>query len=113
MSDTSFSSVIANRGFRFLWLNQVLMQLASNTLNFALIIWVFKLTDSNFAVSALILAVYLPAFLFAIIGGIFADRADKRKIIIIFDLSFYPRFLSINIAEYFFHQLTNPIFYPS
>ena len=93
MSDTSFSTVINNRGFRFLWLNQVLMQLASNTLNFALIIWVFKLTDSNFAVSALILAVYLPAFLFAIIGGIFADRADKRKIIIIIDLLFALAFL--------------------
>src|SRR3989344_326024 len=63
------------------------------TLDFALIIWVFKLTDSNFAVSALILAVYLPAFLFAIIGGIFADRADKRKIIIIIDLLFALAFL--------------------
>jgi MFS family permease len=84
----TFSSVIKSRGFRFLWINQILMQLATNTLNFALIIWIYKLTESNFAVSALILAVYLPAFLFGIIAGVFVDLADRRKVIIIIDLLF-------------------------
>lgn len=71
-----------------MWINQVLMQLAINTLNFALIIWVFKLTNSNFAVSGLILSVYLPAFVFGILGGVTADRIDKKKIILIVDLLF-------------------------
>ncbi|MBI2040419.1 hypothetical protein HYT18_05105, partial [Candidatus Microgenomates bacterium] len=48
----SFASVISARGFKYLWINQILLQLAINTLNFSLLIWVYKLTGSNFAVSA-------------------------------------------------------------
>jgi len=92
MSKPTFASVIKSRGFKYLWINQVLMQLAVNTLNFALIIWVFKLTDSNFAVSALILAVYLPAFAFGLISGVFVDKADKRKLIILLDILFAAAF---------------------
>jgi len=61
------------------------MQLAVNSLNFALILWVFKLTDSNFAVSALIISFYLPALIFGIAAGVFVDLWDKRKVIIIID----------------------------
>jgi MFS family permease len=82
----SFSKVYKSLGFRYLWINQVLMQLAINTVNFALIIWVYKLTDSNFAVSALLLAVYLPAFFFGLFAGVFVDRTDKRKLIILVDI---------------------------
>lgn len=81
-SKSTFASVIANRGFRFLWINQILLQLAYNTLNFALIIWVFKLTDSNFAVSALMLSIYLPSLIFGLIAGVFVDMADRRKVIL-------------------------------
>ena len=81
----SFSSVMAISGFRYLWINQFLSQLAYNTLNFALIIWVFKLTGSNFAVSILIFSVYLPSLLFGILGGVVADLADKKKILLIAD----------------------------
>lgn len=81
----TFASVVKNRGFRFLWINQILVQLAYNTLNFALIIWVFKLTNSNLAVAMLMLAVYLPPALFGILAGVFVDLVDKRKIIILID----------------------------
>jgi len=84
--EPTFASVIANRGFRYLWINQVLIQLAYNTLNFALLIWVFKLTDSNLAVSMLLLCVYLPVVIFGVFAGVFVDLADKRKIILVVDL---------------------------
>lgn len=86
MSKPAFSKVISNQGFCYLWLNQVLIQLAINTLNFALIIWVFKLTNSNLAVSAFIFSVYLPALLFGIFAGVFIDLLDRRKLIILIDL---------------------------
>lgn len=89
----TFASVIKNRGFRFLWINQILVQLAYNTLNFALIVWVFKLTDSNFAVSALMLAIYLPAILFGIFAGVFVDLSDRRKIILLIDILLAASFL--------------------
>lgn len=85
-SKPTFSSVVGNSGFRYLWINQVLMQLAINTINFALIIWVYKLTDSNLAVSALLLSVYMPAFFFGLFAGVLVDRIDKRKLIILLDV---------------------------
>lgn len=82
----NFASVIANRGFRFLWLNQILVQLGDNALNFALIIWVYKLTNSNLAVSGLLLAIYLPVILFGVFAGVAVDLADRRKVIILVDI---------------------------
>ncbi|MBI2596491.1 MFS transporter [Candidatus Daviesbacteria bacterium] len=78
----SFSTVIRNRGFLNLWINQILVQFAYNSLNFALIIWVFKLTDSNTAVSALLFAVYLPAVILGLLTGILVDVTDRKKVIL-------------------------------
>lgn len=80
-----FSSVIANPGFKYLWFNQILVQLALNALNFTLIIWVFKLVNNNLSVSALMLAIYLPAVIFGIFAGVFVDIFDRKKIILLID----------------------------
>ena len=93
MQKTTFSSVIANRGFLNLWINQILVQLSYNSLNFALIIWVFSLTGSNTAVSALLFAVYLPAVILGLFAGVLVDVIDRKKIIlainILLSLSFF------------------------
>ncbi|OGE26108.1 hypothetical protein A3C26_00120 [Candidatus Daviesbacteria bacterium RIFCSPHIGHO2_02_FULL_39_12] len=85
-NNLTFASVIQNRGFLNLWVNQILVQLSYNALNFALIIWVFRLTDSNMAVAAVLLAVYLPAVLFGLFSGVLVDITDRRKIIMTIDL---------------------------
>ncbi|MDP3758390.1 MAG: MFS transporter [Candidatus Daviesbacteria bacterium] len=77
----TFASVISNPGFLNLWINQILVQLSFNALNFTLIIWVFKLTDSNIAISALLLAIYLPAVILGLFSGVLVDILDRRKII--------------------------------
>lgn len=89
----TFSEVIANRGFRYLWFNQILVQLAYNTLNFALLIWVFQLTGSTLAVALLMVSVYLPSLLFGMMAGVYVDIADRRKIIIVIDLLLALSFL--------------------
>ena len=89
----TFSEVIKNYGFRHLWFNQILVQLAYNVLNFALLIWVFQLTGSTLAVSLLMVSVYLPSLLFGMMAGIYVDIADRRKIIVIIDLLLAVSFL--------------------
>ncbi len=91
----SFSAVIRNRGFLNLWINQILVQLAYNSLNFALIIWIFKLTDSNTAVSALLLSIYLPAVLFGLFSGVLVDITDRKKVIILVNFFLALCFLSL------------------
>ncbi len=85
-TSSAYSSVLKNPGFLNLWINQILVQFAYNSLNFALILWIFYLTDSNTAIAALLFAVYLPAFLFGVFSGIIVDLADKKKIILTIDL---------------------------
>lgn len=92
---TTFSSVIKNRGFLNLWINQILVQLSYNSLNFALIIWVFKLTDSSTAVSALLFAIYLPAVIFGLFSGVLIDLIDRKKIIMIIDFFLALSFFSL------------------
>lgn len=89
-----FTEVLQNRGFRFLWFNQILVQLSYNTVNFALLIWVFKLTGSSTAVSLLMLSVYLPSLFFGLLAGVYADIADRRRIILIIDLLFALSFIA-------------------
>ena len=92
---TNFASVIKNPGFLNLWINQILVQLSFNSLNFALIIWVFQLTDSNTAVSALIFAIYLPAVILGLFSGILVDIIDRRKIIMMIDFFLSLAFFSL------------------
>ncbi len=91
----TFSEVFKNRGFLNLWINQILVQLSYNVLNFSLIIWVFNLTDSNIAVSILLLAMYLPAVILGLFSGVLVDIMDRRKIILIIDFLLCISFLSL------------------
>ncbi|MBI2039565.1 MFS transporter [Candidatus Microgenomates bacterium] len=91
----SFTSVIKNRGFLNLWINQILVQLSYNLLNFALIIWVFQLTGSSVAVSALIFAIYLPALLLGLFSGVLVDITDRKKIIMMIDFLLSLAFFSL------------------
>lgn len=100
----TYSSVLSNRGFRFLWFNQILVQLSLNTLNFALIIWVYKLVGSNLAISALMLSIYLPVIFFGIFAGVFVDLADRRKIILLVDI-----LLSLSFLTFIFIKSSFPL----
>ena len=91
----TFASVIANRGFLNLWINQILVQWSFNSLNFTLILWVFQLTDSNTAVSALLFAVFLPTVIFGLFTGVLVDISDRRKIIMMINFCLSVLFLSL------------------
>lgn len=80
-TDASFFETIKNKGFTNLWINQILVQLSYNALNFALILWVFHLTNSNFAVSLLLVATYFPPIIFGLFAGILTDLTDRKKMI--------------------------------
>lgn len=81
-----FSPLFKNRQFFYLWLNQALSQVSYNLLNFTLLILVYKLTGSTFAVSIMIIFFYLPPLIFSLPAGVISDLADKRKVMIITDI---------------------------
>lgn len=74
-------SALRIKPFLFLWLAEVLSQVASNMTNFILLLVVFSLTNSNTAVSGIMIAFLLPAILFGIFAGVFVDHLDKKHVL--------------------------------
>lgn len=50
-------------------------------INFVLIVVVFKLTQSNIAVSLLVLSFIIPSILLGLLAGVIIDRMSKKKVL--------------------------------
>jgi MFS family permease len=77
-----FLRALSEKSFRYLWIGEVFTQIAVNLFNFFLILVVFKLTQSNTAVSIVVLSFTIPAILFGSIAGVYVDRWSKKKVLI-------------------------------
>lgn len=95
METETSASIIKNRGFLNLWVNQILVQLSYNCLNFGLLVWVYHLTGSSTAVSLMLFSVYLPSVIFGLFAGVFVDIIDRKKIIMVINLLLAVCFLSL------------------
>jgi hypothetical protein len=67
-------SPLRQRGFALLWAGQGLSMLADWGLRTLVLIWIYQLTHSGLAVSAVGLAQALPLLLLAPLAGVFVDR---------------------------------------
>ena len=75
--------VLSNRGFRLLWLAQIISQTAQNAILYALIIVVLDLTESTTSTSVVVLSFVVPTVAFGLFSGILVDRWSKRRLLII------------------------------
>ncbi len=77
-----FSHVLRNRNFLFLWLDQLMSQMADRFLLYILLILAYKLTKSNLGVSIPMLAFGFSAVIFGPSAGVFVDRWNKKHVMI-------------------------------
>lgn len=75
-----------NRGFRQLWLGQVVSQMGDWFNTIAVYTIILNLTGSGRYIGLLMVARFLPSFIFGSFSGVFADRFSRRSIMIISDL---------------------------
>lgn len=75
-----------NRPFRQLWLGQVVSQLGDWFNTIALYTIILNLTGSGRDVGLLLVARFVPSFVFGPLSGVLADRFSRRSIMIISDL---------------------------
>jgi len=75
-----------NRGFRQLWLGQVVSQMGDWFDTIALYTIILNLTGSGRDVSLLLIARFVPSFLFGTLSGVVADRFSRRTIMIVTDV---------------------------
>ncbi|MBB5956708.1 dTMP kinase [Saccharothrix tamanrassetensis] len=95
-------SVLAIRPFRRLWGVTYLCSVGDWLSLLALTGLVSKLTQSyqweSFALSLVVLTQLLPGILFAPLGGVLADRFDRRRIMVVCDLLRGGLFISIALV---------------
>ena len=75
-----------NRGFRQLWLGQVVSQLGDWFNTMALYTIILNLTGSGRDIGLLLVDRFLPGFIFGSLSGVVADRFSRRSIMIVSDL---------------------------
>lgn len=75
-----------NRSFRQLWLGQVVSQMGDWFDTIALYTIILNLTGSGRDVGLLLVARFVPSFLFGPLSGVVADRFSRQKIMIITDV---------------------------
>jgi MFS family permease len=75
-------AVFRNAAFLRLWLSQAATQVGGNMVLYGLTVIVVNSTQSNTAVSLLILSFLVPAVLFSAVAGVYVDRIDRRLILI-------------------------------
>jgi len=86
MKQSNLKVLLSNRNFMLLWADQILSNISYNFVNFGLLVWVYELTRSNFAVSLLILTIIIPTAVFSIFTGVISDFFDKRRVMFIIDV---------------------------
>lgn len=80
---TGFGAVLRNKAFLSIWLAQVASQTAQNSLWYALIIMVGRLTHQTPAgIGFTIILVQLPTVLFSGVSGVLVDRVSKKMILV-------------------------------
>ena len=85
MSRVPYLRVIRNPRYFPLWLGQIVSNLG-DTLNYvALVVLVFRLSQSGLAVSALVLTEIVPTLLLGPVAGVVIDRFDRQRVLIVVD----------------------------
>ncbi|HEX6301575.1 MAG TPA: MFS transporter [Acidimicrobiia bacterium] len=74
------------RDFRYLWVAQVLSDFGDNLTFITLLILIQRLTGSTVALAGLMVSMALPTLVFGILAGVYVDRFDRKKAMILSDL---------------------------
>jgi len=78
--------VLQIRNFRLLWLGQIISDFGDSLTNLALLILVNRLTGSTAALAVMAIVLAVPQVTFGLIAGVYVDRLDRKRIMILSDL---------------------------
>src|SRR3972149_1656161 len=85
-SAPSMFSVFRNRSFTLLWVGQLISAMGSALTVLAASILVYRLTGSALSVGLMLIATSGPTILIGLIAGVFVDRYDSKRIMLISDV---------------------------
>ncbi len=79
-------SKLFNANFLILWLSQFVSQFGSQAFAVAMLFWLKHSTGSATLMGTLLMVSMIPSVLLGPLGGVFADRYGRKKIIVLCDL---------------------------
>ncbi len=85
-SSANFAAALRHRHFRNLWLGQVVANIGNYFYFLALLISVNQLTGSTLAMSLMTISFALPQLIFGMAAGVYVDRWDRRRVMILSDV---------------------------
>jgi MFS family permease len=74
------------RDFRLLFIGQLISQLGTMVSYMAVPYQIYELTKSNALVGSLSLVLFAPMVIFGLLGGTYADRINRRKLMLVCEL---------------------------
>ncbi|MFN8630075.1 MAG: MFS transporter [Chloroflexota bacterium] len=109
----SSTAVFRKPDFALLWLAQLVSTAGSSLTDLAAGILVYERTGSAFLVGATLMAAAIPTVLVGLIAGVFVDRWDKRRVMVVTSLvqavavALIPLLVGVHIAFLFAALLVN------
>jgi MFS transporter, DHA3 family, macrolide efflux protein len=79
-------AIFRKRDFSLMWSAQLVSTIGEALTDLAAAILIFSLTDSAFAVGAILMVTAIPTLVFGLFAGVFVDRFDKKKILLLANL---------------------------
>ena len=79
----SMFAVFRRRDFSLLWLAQLISTAGSSLTDLAAGIWVYRETESAFAVGLTLMATAVPSLVVGLLAGVYVDRHDRKRIMIV------------------------------
>ena len=97
-------AIFRNRNFSLMWSAQLISTIGSALTSLAASILIFRLTGSALSVGLMLMATAAPSLIVGLVAGVYVDRADRKRILIIADVIrgvlvvLIPTLVEINIA---------------
>src|SRR5581483_6349565 len=79
-------AIFRNRNFTLLWSAQLVSTIGSALTSLAASILVYRVTGSALSVGLMLMATAAPSILLGLIAGVFVDRYDRKRIMVIADV---------------------------
>lgn len=73
------------RDYRYLWTAQIASDFGDNLTFLSLMFLVQRLTGSTVALATLMVVVTAPSLVFSVVSGVYVDRFDRRKMMVVSD----------------------------
>jgi MFS family permease len=82
---SNLKELLRIRDFRYLWTAQVASDFGDSLTNISLLFLIQELTGSTVDIALLLISVALPSLILGVVSGVYVDRFDRRRTMIVSD----------------------------